>query len=168
MAKENPLKWLEEKEDPNLWVKEPFNNFLDKHNLFHAVNRTFWQSWKIINEIAPKFFSFNDVDKEKNKKELSIDWSKYATPEFTFQCHNSDLKKIGIMEIRIAELKKCIEKNNFPIIIEHDPIKEISKNNKFLNKAHSIIYGLTITNYTKIRVEISEISRWSEGYQPIK
>ena len=168
MAEENPLKWRDENEDPNFWVKEPFKNFFDIHRLFHAVNRTFWQSWKVTNEIAPKFFSFNDVEKEKNKKELSVDWSKYATPEFTFQCHNSDLKKIGIMEINNADLKKCIEENNFPIIIEHDPIKKITKKNKFLNKAHSIIYGLTITNYTKIRTEISEISRWSEGYQPIK
>jgi len=103
MVEENPLKWRDDKEDPNFWVKEPVINFLDNHLLFHAVNRTFWQSWKALDEIAPKFLSFNDAEKEKNKKELSIDWSKYATPEFTFQCHNSNLKKIGIMEINIAD-----------------------------------------------------------------
>ncbi|MHA1491201.1 MAG: hypothetical protein ACTSRI_16325 [Promethearchaeota archaeon] len=107
MAEENPLKWRDENQDPNLWEKEAFSNFSDKHLLFHARNKTFWQSWKVLNEIAPKFFSFNDVEKDKNKKDFSVDWSKYATPEFTFQCHNSDLKKIGIMEINIADLKKC-------------------------------------------------------------
>ena len=72
------------------------------------------------------------------------------------------------MEINIADLKNCIDENNFPIIIEHDPVKKINRKNKYLNKAHSIIYGLTIINYTKIRTEISEISSWSEGYEPIK
>ena len=104
MVENNPLNWRDEKEDPNLWVKEPFSNYLDNHLLYHAVNRTFWQTWKTLDEIAPKFFSFNKVEKERDKKELSVDWSKYATPKFTFQCHNSDLKRIGIMEIA----SKCI------------------------------------------------------------
>lgn len=166
MVEPNPLAWS--KEDPKTWDDEPFENFLDEHLLYHAINCTFWESWNSLDKIDPKFFSFNKKEKEKGYKELSIDWSKYSTPGFTFKCHNPDHQETGIMMINILKLKNSIEDAELSIIVEHKPIKKIDVNHKYLNKAHSLIKGLTTDNYSAVRTELSDIADWVDGYKPIK
>lgn len=76
-------------------------------------------------------------------------------------------KKNGIIRFQIGELMKLIEGEQLPIRLKHDPIKSTNEINPFLNRAHSIIEGLSRTNYTKIRALLCDIAKWCNGFEPI-
>lgn len=85
---------------------------------------------------------------------------------------NSDIvtearKTFGVFRFQIDELLDLINSSNLPLKLYHKPIKKVDKDNKFLNHAHSIIKGLTGTNYTRIRTLLSDIANWCKGLEPI-
>ena len=68
MAQINPLNWS----------KEPSQNYLNNHLLYRGIKDNLWKYFKTLNSISPNFF----IRKEAIKG-LSMDWSKYATPNDT-------------------------------------------------------------------------------------
>ena len=68
------------KDDPLKWEVEPPENFLVSHFLFRGVHQILWKNWPDINIIQPNFYITKSAEEG-----LSVDWSKYATPQFTLK-----------------------------------------------------------------------------------
>ena len=149
MAEENPLKW----------DVESYENFLDSHFFYRAVHKHLWKNWPDLNRIYPNFFS---IDQAING--LSVDWSKYATPEFTLKSRPTpELTTNGIVELNVGKIKRNIEDKSLPVLINHNPIKEPP-----INRAHTILEGIGKINKAKIKMKLSEIAQWSPKMKPIK
>ncbi len=145
MAKKNNL----------IWEAEPPENFLDEHSLYRGVHKNLWMRWSDLSVIYPNFFQFDHTIGG-----LSVDWSKYATSEFTFNRLTPDLKIFGIVEFIVGKLRECIRRNNFPITIQHDP--------KTDNRAHSLLKRIHEVNKAKVKIELSRIAQWAPNMKPFK
>jgi len=66
------------KDDPLTREIEPPESLLDSHLLFRGVHQILWKNWPDINIIQPNFYITKSAEEG-----LSVDWSKYATPQFT-------------------------------------------------------------------------------------
>lgn len=147
------------KEDPLMWEIEPFKNFLDVHFFYRAVHKILWMKWPDLNKIYTNFFAFNQVING-----LSVDWSKYATPDDTLDRRmEPKLTSNGIIEIAIGKLRKNLKENHFPITIQHNPIRE-----QPINRAHSLLNGINNINKATIKRELSRIAQWAPNMKPIK
>ncbi|MEE9379224.1 MAG: hypothetical protein V3V33_14460 [Candidatus Lokiarchaeia archaeon] len=148
-----------DKEDPLTWEIEPQENFLDIHLLYRAVHKILWNKWPDLNKIYTNFFSFNQVING-----LSVDWSKYATPEDTLNRRiDPNLTSNGIIEIIVGKLRECIKQNDYSITIQHYPLRIPP-----INRAHSLLDGITKINKAKIKRELSTIAQWAPNMKPIK
>jgi len=148
-----------DEEDPLKWDIEPYENFLDFHYLYRAIHKFLWVNWPNLNKIYPNFFS---LDQAING--LSVDWSKYATPEFTFNSRPiPKLTTYGIVELNVRKIKIEIVDNSLPIKIKHNPIKETP-----FNRAHTILEGIGKINKAKIKMKLSKIAQWAPKMKPIK
>lgn len=117
--------------------------------------------FKNPHQIAPNFFMTKHAIKG-----LSVDWSKYASPDKTLINVNSDLTVYGIAEIKIENFRKVIEEFSFPLNIQHHPIREETET-EHINRAHTLIVGFNERNTTKIRRKISKITNWADNMSPI-
>ncbi len=142
--------------------KEPFINFLDEHHLYRGVPKNLWKEWDNLNEIEPTFFMLNNAIDG-----LSVEWSKYAQSNETLERRNESrgLKKdeltfYGVLQVNIGQFRKIKKEEGLPLDIEHDP--------QLQNRAHSLIQGIMRANVSKIRMCLSEISRWAPNMKPIK
>ncbi len=152
MAQENPLNW----------EKEPFENYLDEHSLYRGIHRNIWIKWPILENIQPHFFYSDNAEEG-----LSMDWSKYSTPEDTLKrLREPNLETNGIIDLNVEKLRNCIEENSFPLIIVHDPIKKATKILP-INRAHTLIHGINGANKAKIRRIVSKIAEWAPEMKPI-
>ena len=142
-------------ENPLTWESEPFTDYLDQHSLYRGIHQCLWIKWSTLDRIQPHFFySFNAI------KGLSLDWSKYSTPEETLRrLREPHLTKNGIIDLNVGKLRNCIEENNFPLSIAHDP--------QPINRAHTLIHGIPKCNKTKVRRKISKIAEWALDMRPI-
>jgi len=148
-----------DKEDPLNWDIEPYENFLDSHFFYRAVHKNLWEKWSDLNKIYPNFFS---LDQAING--LSVDWSKYSTPEFTLKSRlTPELTTNGIVELNVGKIKSTIEDRSLPISIKHTPIKAPP-----INRAHTILEGIGKINRAKIKMKLSETAQWAPKMKPIK
>jgi len=148
-------------DDPLDWEIEPSESYLDFHLLYRGIHKIFWIKWPNLDNIQPNFFMTKNVIKG-----LSVDWSKYATPEFTLShLPDPEISINGIIELKVGKLKNCIEENNFHITINHVPIRN-PKNNEILNRAHTLLKGIHEGNKAKIKLKISKIAKWAPNMKP--
>lgn len=148
-----------DEEDPLSWNIEPYENFLNSHFFYRAVHKFLWKNWPRTDKIYSNFFS---LDQAING--LSVDWSKYATPEFTL--NSRPVPKLyvnGIVKINVGKIKIVIEEKILPISIKHDPIKEPP-----LNRAHTLLEGISKINKAKLKLKLSKIAQWAPNMMPIK
>jgi len=149
-------------DDPLKWETEPAENFLNEHLLYRGIHKNLWSKWSDIQDINPNFFMTQHAPPG-----LSVDWSKYATPQETLTNHlKSNLYIFGIVELNVGEFRFCVKENEFPLTIQHDPNKEESEIEP-LNRAHTLIKGFTRTNTSKIRMILSRIAIWAPEMKPI-
>ncbi len=126
-------------EDPLKWAAEPVENFFDVHSLYRGVHRTYWQYWVDLDHLEPNFLQ----EPKPREKGFSTDWSKYATPQTTFDhLRDPTLTTNGIVEINVGNLRRCIATNNFPLALQHDPIR-VAAPGQACNRAHTLIIGIT-------------------------
>jgi len=148
-------------EEPLTWETELSENYLDDHNLFRGIHKNLWKTWESLLKISPNFFiTKNALDG------LSTDWSKYTRPQITLEHLNSDLSVYGIIELNVGRFKDLIEENEFPLTIQHDPIR-IETETETLNRGHTLINGFNTRNSTKIRRKLSKIAKWVLNLMPI-
>lgn len=148
-----------DEEDPLTWEVEPYKNFLDYHFFYRAVHKVLWKNWPDLNKIYPNFFT---IDQAING--LSVDWSKYVTPEFTLKSRRiPELTTNGIVELNVGIIKSIIEDMSFPLTIKHDPTKESP-----INRAHTILEGIGKVNKTKVKRKLSKIARWAPRMMPLE
>ena len=148
-----------DKEDSLSWDIESYENFLEFHFLYRAVHKELWRNWPELNKIYPNFFS---LDQAING--LSVDWSKYATPEFTLNSRtNPELTINGIVELNVGKIKNFIEDKILPLTIEHDPIRTPP-----INRAHSLLRCIGKINNAKVKMNLSKIAQWAPNMMPIR
>ncbi len=146
-------------EDPLKWDVEPYENFLDSHSFYRAVHKNLWKDWPDLYKIYPNFFS---TDQAING--LSVDWNKYATPEFTLNSRPApELTTNGIVELNVGNIKSSIKDMSLSLSIKHDPIKEPP-----INRSHTILKGIGKINKAKVKRKLSEIAQWAPNMMPIK
>ncbi len=143
------------KKDIVKWKIEPPENFLNAHFLYRGVHKTLWIHWPDINRIYPNFFQL-----EQAASGLSVDWSKYSTPEITFSRLIPDLKIYGIAELNVGKLRECIAQNDFQLKIRDAPISN--------NRAHSLIEGIGKKNNAKMKIKFEKFVKWAQNMTPIK
>ena len=80
---------------------------------------------------------------------------------------DSSREKYRVIKIPLELLMDVIKKNGLPLLLKHDPIREIDEVNYFLNRSHCLIKGFSKNNYLKIRVLFTDIVDWIEGFEPI-
>lgn len=156
MVEENPLNWEE----------EPPENFLNINYLYRGVKKVLWSTWPDLKKIYPNFFTI-----EQTIGGLSVDWSKYCSPESTLNhLPIPDLKIYGIVQLNVGNLRECINQNNFLIGIKHKPIRVESERLK-INRGHTLLTNFSKEGKsrirTKVRVELSKIANWSAKMHPI-
>ena len=148
-----------DEEDPLSWDIEPYENFLDSHFFYRAVHKHIWKNWPDLNKIYPNFFSLDQAISG-----LSVDWSKYVTPEFTLNSRPApDLTTNGIVELNAGKIKRSIEDKSLPLTIRHDPIKKPP-----INRAHTILEGIGKLNKAKVKMKLKKIAQWAPKMMPIK
>ncbi len=145
---------------------EPPENFKEHHYFYRGVKKFLWEQWEDLDRIRTNFFM-----KSQARRGLSVDWSKHAKPTDTlaflnnlYQLSNNDLTVYGIAELNIGNLRNCIEENNFPIEIKHDP-HPIEQPD---NKAHTLLKNiLGHGNIAFVKEKLAEIANWASGMKPI-
>ena len=156
MVEENPLNW----------EVEPPENFLDNNFLYRGVKKFLWSTWPNLKKIYPNFFTV-----DQTKKGLSVDWSKYCSPEDTLNhCLCPNLTEYGIVQLNVGELRECIRQNNFLIKIEHKPIR-VATEILEINRGHTLLTNFDkegkLRIRTKIKVELSKMAKWAPNMNPI-
>ena len=140
--------------------KESFLNYLNDHYLYRGVPKLLWSEWDDKSEVEPTFFMLNEAIEG-----LSVDWSKYSTPNDTLKRRNEsrslkedDLTYYGIIQINIGDFRKVKKEFDLPLNVEHDP--------ELINRAHSLIHRIIRANVSKIRMILSEIANWALEMEP--
>ncbi len=144
---------------------EPPENFKEHHCFYRGVKKFLWRQWEDLDRIRPNFFM-----KEQARGGLSVDWSKYARPTDTLtylnnlsQLPNNDLSVYGIAKLNVGNLRRCIEENNFPIKIKHDP-QPVEQPD---NDAHTLLKNILDVNIALVKAKLAEIADWASGMRPI-
>ena len=150
------------KDDPHTWIKEPAENFLPLHFFYLAIPKVLWGAWTSPRDkISPNIFYSN-----KCINGLSINWSKYSTPEDTKYKRTRFDEETGVIQFELVNFYNINNVYSFNLSLEHDPIREKTLEYPFINRGHSLIHGITEQFKTQIEREMTDISRWDPQCKP--
>jgi hypothetical protein len=140
---------------------EPDANFLDIHSLYRGVHKDLWRFFtRDVNAIGPNFF----ITPKDDTEGLSVDWSKYATPQFTLnRLREPSLSVNGIVSLNLKKLRDCFAERTLGLTVKHDPVIDPDSP----NRAHTLIRGINQRNKTKVKFHLSKMAEWAPGMQPV-
>ena len=127
--------------------KWPTEEIPDTDVLYYRVHKTrYLETSRALpadtpkDELPPNLFKFI-------KGDLSVDWSKYATPQ-----ESKDRARVpadnGIVEFEVGDARAQVHK------VVHTPEQN--------NRAHSSVRG----DEPKVRITLSRIAQWTIGFGP--
>ena len=147
------------KEDQIDWETEPPECYENDHLLYLGIHRDLWCQWPDLDKIHVNFFMTQHA-----LRGLSVDWSKYADPKDTLAYLNPSLNVYGIAEVKVGDLRTCIDQYDLPLSIKHDPVKEPPNR----NRAHTLIKGVTKKNKASIKRRLYKLFQWAPDMEPLK
>ena len=149
-------------DDPQTWIKEPAENFLPPHFFYLAISEVLWGAWTSPRDkIFPNIFYSN-----KCIDGISVDWSKYSTPEDTKYKRTRINEETGVIQFKLENFFNINNIYAFHLSLEHDPIREKKPKYPFINRGHSLIHGITKQFKTQIEREMTDISNWIPQCKP--